>query len=78
VHCDFCISAGTTSLVQPAASLPLMAQEHGASLIEINPLETPLSPHADQCLRGTASEILSTIVSQLESWKRDADHGPQL
>ncbi len=78
VHCDFCISAGTTSLVQPAASLPLMAQEHGASLIEINPLETPLSPHADQCLRGAASEILRTIVGQLESWKRDADHGPQL
>jgi NAD-dependent SIR2 family protein deacetylase len=55
-----------------------MAQEHGASLIEINPLETPLSPHADQCLRGAASEILRTIVGQLESWKRDADHSPQL
>jgi NAD-dependent deacetylase len=74
VRCDFCISAGTTSLVQPAASLPLMAKEHGASLVEINPQETPLSPHADQCLRGTAEAVLTSLVSQLKSWKRDSDH----
>jgi NAD-dependent deacetylase len=77
-RCDFCISAGTTSLVQPAASLPLMALEHGAALIEINPLETPLSPHADQCLRGKASEVLTSVVSQLKSWKCDPDQGPRL
>jgi NAD-dependent deacetylase len=74
VRCDFCISAGTTSLVQPAASLPLMAKEHGASLVEINPQETPLSPHADQCIRGTAEAVLTTLVSQLKSWKRDSGH----
>lgn len=71
VSCDFCISAGTTSLVQPAASLPLLALEHGAALIEINPQETPLSPHASQCLRGTVSQVLPAIVGQLQSWKRD-------
>ena len=37
--CDFCLSVGTTSLVQPAASLPLVALEHGAALVEINPAE---------------------------------------
>jgi len=77
VRCDFCISAGTTSLIQPAASLPLMAQEHGASLLEINPQKTPLSPLADQCLRGTASEILTTLVSQLKAWKSDNGQGSQ-
>jgi len=77
-HCDFCISAGTTSLVQPAASLPMMALEHGAAVIEINPLETPLSPHAHQCLRGAASEVLSNLVSQLRAWKHDFDQGPSL
>jgi NAD-dependent deacetylase len=75
-RCDFCISVGTTSLVQPAASLPLMALEHGASLIEINPLATPLSPHADQCFRGTASDVLCSIVSQLKSWKHDHRRQP--
>ncbi len=75
VQCDFCISAGTTSLVQPAASLPLMALEHGAAVIEINPSETPLSPHADQCLRGLASEVLASLVNQLSSWKHDSGQG---
>jgi NAD-dependent deacetylase len=70
-RCDFCLSIGTTSLVQPAASLPLFALEHGAPLIEINPEATPLSPHAAQCFRGPASEVLVTLVSQLRAMKRD-------
>ncbi len=76
--CDFCLSVGTTSLVQPAASLPLMALEHGAALVEINPQETPLSMHAGQCLRGPASIVLPEIVQQLESSKHDPDQGPGL
>ena len=75
VRCDFCISAGTTSLVQPAARLPLMAKEHGASLVEINPQETPLSPHADQCIRGTAADVLTSLVKQLKSWKTKNRNG---
>lgn len=70
-RCDFCFSIGTTSLVQPAASLPLFALEHGAPLVEINPAETPLSMHADQCLRGNASEVLVTVISQLRAYRRD-------
>ena len=64
---DFCFSIGTTALVQPAASLPLMALEHGAALVEINPQETPLSLHADQCFRGKAAEVLTSIIEQLKT-----------
>lgn len=64
-HCDFCFSIGTTSLVQPAASLPLLAMDNGAPLVEINPLETPLSAHAAQCFRAAASSVLVAIVEQL-------------
>jgi NAD-dependent deacetylase len=78
LNCDFCISAGTTSLVQPAARLPLMALERGAVLIEINPSETPLSPHANQCLRGPASEVLTNMVGQLTAWKNDSGDGHTL
>ncbi len=49
---------GTSALVQPAASLPLLAKQNGATLIEVNPQETPLSPYADEVLRGPAGEIL--------------------
>jgi len=70
-RCDFCFSIGTTSLVQPAASLPLYALQHGAPLVEINPAETPLSSHANQCFRGKASEVLVTLITQLEGARRD-------
>lgn len=70
--CDFCFSIGTTSLVHPAASLPLIALEQGACLVEINPRETALSIHADYCLRGTAVELLGKIIDQLSN----SDHQP--
>jgi len=66
-RCDFCLSIGTTSLVQPAASLPLYALERGVPVVEINPTETPLSPHADQCIRAKASEALLALVGQLKA-----------
>jgi NAD-dependent SIR2 family protein deacetylase len=49
----------------------MLALEHGAALIEINPVETPLSPHADQSIRSTASSALVTLVSQLRALRRD-------
>jgi NAD-dependent deacetylase len=67
VMCDFCFSIGTTSLVQPAASLPLLALENGACLVEINPQETELSLHADCCLRGSAARVLTSIMHQLKN-----------
>jgi NAD-dependent deacetylase len=73
VMCDFCFSIGTTSLVQPAASLPLLALENGASLVEINPQETPLSLHADYCLRGSASRVLTSIMQQLKNRAQDPE-----
>lgn len=63
-RCDFCFSVGTTSLVHPAASLPLIALRNGAPLVEINPHETPLSQHADQCIRAAASSALGGIAMQ--------------
>ena len=66
-ECAFCFSVGTTSLVQPAAGLPLVAARNGAALVEINPQETPLSPMADQCIRAPASKALAAIAEQLRS-----------
>jgi NAD-dependent deacetylase len=73
IRCDFCFSIGTTSMVQPAASLPILALEHGACLVEINPQETPLSLHANLCLRGTASEQLARLVRQIEHTNQKPD-----
>ncbi len=53
---------GTSGVVQPAASLPLVAKEHGAWVVEINPQETALTPWVDASLRGTACQLLPEIV----------------
>ena len=63
--CDVCFSIGTSSLVQPAASLPYLALDSGASLIEINPLPTPLSAHATFNLYSSAAEALTAIAADL-------------
>ena len=55
-------SIGTSSLVQPAAALPLLALENGALVVEINPQETPLSERADFCLRVASGDALPALV----------------
>ncbi|MEJ2382869.1 MAG: NAD-dependent deacylase [Xanthomonadales bacterium] len=64
---DFCFSIGTTALVHPAAGLPLIAQGNGARLVEINPVGTPLSAQADQCVRATAAAALTALREQLRA-----------
>ena len=59
------LSIGTSALVHPAASLPLVAKRHGAILIEINPERTPLSDLADYCFEAKSGELLPQLVERL-------------
>jgi NAD-dependent deacetylase len=63
--CDLFLSIGTSSLVYPAAALPYEALESGATLVEINPSETPLTPHADYSLRESAGKALPALLPGL-------------
>ncbi|CAN5557149.1 MAG: NAD-dependent deacylase [Actinomycetota bacterium] len=65
-NCEIFISAGTSSVVYPAASLPYEAMESGSLVIEINPDDTPLTAVADIVLRGSAGEILPALSSSGE------------
>jgi NAD-dependent protein deacetylase/lipoamidase len=58
---DVFLVVGTSALVYPAASLPMVAKQQGARLIEINPEPTPLSELADLTLTGKAGEILGAV-----------------
>lgn len=60
--CDLALVVGTSGLVQPAASLPYLALESGAAVVEINPESTPLSEEATVTLRGTAAELLPGLL----------------
>jgi NAD-dependent deacetylase len=56
--CEVMLVIGTSALVNPAASLPLVALQHGAYVVEFNPQPTPLSDLADEIVRQPATEAL--------------------
>ncbi len=60
--CQVFLSIGTSSLVEPAASLPGLAQGYGARVVEINPNPTPLSPHADFVLTAPSGLALPALL----------------
>lgn len=60
---DLFLSVGTSSLVQPAASLPQAALSGGATVVEVNPEPTPLTPHATYSLQSPAGEALPALLA---------------
>jgi len=62
---EICLVIGTSGVVQPAASLPLIAKEKGAFVIEINIEKTILSEHLDYSIIGDASKILPELYARL-------------
>jgi NAD-dependent deacetylase len=59
---DLFLSIGTSAVVYPAASLPLMAKQQGAFLVEVNPEPTPLTERADEYLRGPAGMVIPELL----------------
>jgi NAD-dependent deacetylase len=57
-RCQLMLVVGTSAVVEPAASLPLLALQRGAQVIEINPQPTPLSPAVDEAIREPAAMAL--------------------
>jgi len=62
--CQVFFSIGTSGVVEPAASLPYWASERGAVVVEVNPENTPLTPHADFALHAPAGEVLPELVKR--------------
>lgn len=63
--CDLFFVIGTSAVVEPAASLPRMAKEAGAYLVEVNIEKTPVSGFADDVYLGKAGEILPALLTNL-------------
>jgi NAD-dependent deacetylase len=66
-QCDLMLVVGTSALVQPAASLPYMALEQGAKVIEINPNETALTEDATTFLKGASGVVMPQLVRFLDA-----------
>ena len=60
--CDLFLVAGTSGVVQPAASFAWAARRRGAKVIEVNLEPTPLTEAAHLAFHGPAGEILPALL----------------
>jgi NAD-dependent deacetylase len=64
--CDCILLVGTSAVVYPAAEFPIIAARNGAVLVEVNPMETPLSGLCAAVLRLPAGEALPLMLERLK------------
>ena len=64
---DVFLVAGTSGVVEPAASLARIAHAAGARVVEINPDPTPLTAYAHDVFREPASGALERLAVALEA-----------
>jgi len=60
--CDLLIAIGTSGLVQPAARLPWLARQAGATVVQVNPTATALDDDCTWSLRGAAGVIMPRLI----------------
>lgn len=62
--CSLFIVVGTSAVVQPAASLAMIAAEAGAQVWEVNPDDTPVTGLCDRSWRAPAGEVMGEVVEE--------------
>jgi NAD-dependent deacetylase len=63
---DLFIVIGSSLVVQPAASMPLVAKRNGAKLVIINRDPTPYDHMADIVIHGQAGPIMASILEEVK------------
>jgi len=66
---DCMLVVGTSAVVHPAASLPLVVKRNGGILIEVNPLPTEMSSLCDVQIRAPSGEALPALVNMLKKMR---------
>ncbi|MGI0045660.1 MAG: SIR2 family NAD-dependent protein deacylase [Nitrosotalea sp.] len=61
--CDVMVVVGTSLAVSPANLLPAYAKQNGATVIEVNPEETPMSANMDLSIRSSAVRAIPELVT---------------
>jgi len=65
LRADVFFSIGTSTVVYPAASLPLDAQQAGAFVVEINIEPTVISSRVNEFIMGKSGEVLPKLIETL-------------
>jgi NAD-dependent deacetylase len=68
--CEVFLSIGTSTVVYPAATLPVEALRSGATVVEINPQPTPFTAQAHFALAGAAGVVLPELVKAVNASRR--------
>ena len=71
-RCALFLIVGTSAVVQPAASLAVIAADAGAQVWEINPDETPATGVCDRIWRAPAGEVMDEVVEEAIRWVSEA------
>jgi NAD-dependent deacetylase len=69
--CDVMLVAGTSGVVQPAASFALWASRHGAKVIDVNPDPSAFSPVHTIGLAGPSGKVLPAVVEAMKASAQD-------
>ena len=69
-RCDAMLVVGTSGTVWPAAELPLVARDAGATVIEVGPEPSELTRAVHTFLEGPAGAVLPALVSAMEELRR--------
>ncbi|MGH7822400.1 MAG: SIR2 family NAD-dependent protein deacylase [Candidatus Binatia bacterium] len=64
-ECDAFLVVGSSLVVYPAAYLPVRAAESGAKLVIVNREPTPCDELAEVVLRGSAGEIMTSLLAAM-------------
>jgi len=66
--CEVMLVIGTSATVQPAATMPVIAKQAGARVIEFNEEETSLTEWvSDYRVPGKAGEVMQRVVDKVEA-----------
>ena len=65
IKADLFISIGSSLVVEPAASFPVLAKHSGASLVIVNAEPTPLDRIADLVIRERIGDTMMKLLRQL-------------
>jgi len=63
--CNVFISIGTSAVVQPAASLPMVAKQAGAYVLEVNAEPTVITDRIDESVLGLSGEVLLKLLKKI-------------
>lgn len=70
-RCRLMLILGTSGIVYPAASIPIIAKRTGAVLVEINPEKGGLTEMADIFIQGTCGKVLPLLLAEAKRFAKE-------